>query len=149
MKVLLIKDVKSLGKAGEIKEVKEGYGRNFLIGKGFAKHATDEVIAQWKQDQIDMKKREEAEIASLKEIEKKLADIKVVIKKKIGANGHLYGAITKDDIANALLSQHDIEIDKKSVELDKNAIKAVGDFDVSIKLGHGIHAKMSLEVVGE
>ncbi len=149
MKVLLIKDVKSLGKAGEIKEVKEGYGRNFLIGKGFAKHATDEVIEQWKKDQADMKKREEEEIAHLKEIEKKLAKIKVVMKKKIGANGHLYGAITKDDIAHALMDQHGIEVDKKSVELEKNAIKAMGDFDISIKLGHGIHAKMSLEVIGE
>ncbi len=149
MKVLLIKDVKSLGKVGEIKEVKEGYGRNFLIGKGFAKHATDEVIEQWKQDQADMKKREEEEIATLKDIEKKLGKIKLNLTKKIGANGHLYGAITKDEIANALMDQHNIEIDKKSVELEKNAIKSIGNFDISIKLGHGIHAKMSLEVVGE
>ena len=149
MKVLLIKDVKSLGKVGEIKEVKEGYGRNFLIGKGFAKHATDEVIEQWKKDQADTKKREEEEIAHLREIEKKLGKIKVVMSKKMGANGHLYGAITKDDIAHALMDQHTIEVDKKSVELEKNAIKAMGEFDISIKLGHGIHAKMSLEVVGE
>ncbi len=149
MKVLLIKDVKSLGKSGEIKEVKEGYGQNFLIGKGFALKATDEVIAQWEKDQADAKAAEEAEIARLKEIEAKLAEIKVVLKKKLGANGSLYGAVTKDEIAHALEEQHAISIDKKSIELEKNAVKGTGLYDVAVKLGHGIHAKLSLEVVGE
>ncbi len=149
MKVLLIKDVKSLGKVGEIKEVKEGYGRNFLIGKGFAKHATDEVIEQWKIDQADMAKKEADEIASLKEIEKKLADIKLQIHKKLGANGSLYGAVTKDEIAHELVDQHGIEVDKKTVELEKNAIKGTGIYEISIKLGHGIHAKLNLEIIGD
>jgi large subunit ribosomal protein L9 len=149
MKVLLIKDVKSLGKAGEIKEVKEGYGRNFLIGKGFAKHATDEVIEQWKKDQEEMAKQEADEIARLKELEKKLGEIKLQIHKKLGANGSLYGAVTKDEIAHQLLEQHGIEVDKKTVELEKNAIKATGNYDISIKLGHGIHAKLNLEIIGD
>ena len=149
MKVLLIKDVKSLGKAGEIKEVKEGYGRNFLIGKGFAKHATDEVIEQWKIDQADIAKKEADEIASLKEIEKKLANIKLQIHKKLGANGSLYGAVTKDEIAHELADQHGIEVDKKTVELEKNAIKGTGIYEISIKLGHGIHAKLNLEIIGD
>ena len=149
MKVLLIKDVKSLGKAGEIKEVKEGYGRNFLIGKGFAKHATDEVIEQWKKDQEEMAKKEADEIARLKDIEKKLGEIKLQIHKKLGANGSLYGAVTKDEIAHELNDQHGIEVDKKTVELEKNAIKATGNYDISIKLGHGIHAKLNLEIIGD
>jgi len=149
MKVLLIKDVKSLGKVGEIKEVKEGYGRNFLIGKGFAKHATDEVIEQWKIDQADIAKKEADEIASLKEIEKKLANIKLQIHKKLGANGSLYGAVTKDEIAHELADQHGIEVDKKTVELEKNAIKGTGIYEISIKLGHGIHAKLNLEIIGD
>jgi len=148
MKVLLIKDVKSLGKAGEIKEVKDGYGQNFLIAKGFAKRATDEVIEEWKKEQEEMKKREAEEIARLKEIEKRLGEIKVVIKHKLGANGALYGAVTKDEIAEALKEQEGIEIDKKSVEI-KNPIKTAGNFDISVKLGHGIHAHMNLEIVGE
>jgi large subunit ribosomal protein L9 len=149
MKVLLIKDVKSLGKSGEIKEVKEGYGRNFLIGKGFALHATDEVIQQWKIDQAEIAKREANEIASLKDIEKKLADIKLKIHKKLGANGSLYGAVTKDEIAHQLEDQYGIAVDKKTVELEKNAIKATGNYDISIKLGHGIHAKLNLEIIGD
>ncbi len=149
MKVLLIKDVKSLGKTGEIKEVKEGYGRNFLIGKGFALHATDKIIAQWKIDQAEIVKQEQDEIDNLKVIEKKLGEIKLVINKKLGANGSLYGAVTKDEIAHTLLEQHKIEVDKKTVELEKSTIKTTGNFDISIKLGHGIHAKLNLEIVGE
>ncbi len=148
MKVLLIKDVKSLGKAGEIKEVKDGYGQNFLIAKGFAKRATDEVIEEWKKEQEEKAKAEAEEIARLKEIEKKLADIKLVIKHKLGANGSLYGAVTKEEIAEALKAQEGIEIDKKSIEI-KNPIKTTGSFDISIKLGHGIHAHLNLEIVGE
>jgi len=149
MKVLLIKDVKSLGKTGEIKEVKEGYGRNFLIARGFAKHATDEVIAQWKIDQEEIVKKEQEEIERLKSIEAQLGDIKLTIHKKLGANGSLYGAVTKEEIANQLLEQHKIEIDKKSVELEKSAIKTTGNFDIFVKLGHGIHAKLNLEIVGD
>ncbi len=148
MKVLLIKDVKSLGKAGEIKEVKDGYGQNFLIAKGFAKLATDEVIEEWKKEQEEMKKREAEEIARLKEIEKRLGEIKLVIKHKLGANGALYGAVTKEEIAEALKIQEGIEIDKKAIEI-KHPIKTAGSFDISVKLGHGIHAHMNLEIVGE
>ncbi len=149
MKVLLIKDVKNLGKAGEIKEVKEGYGQNFLIKKGMAKNATDDVIAQWKIDQAKIAQDEKDEIDRLKKIESKLADLKLTIIKKLGANGSLYGAVTKDEIAHQLQDQHSIEIDKKTVELEKNAIKTTGNFDISVKLGHGIHAKLTLEIVGE
>ncbi|HHD83894.1 MAG TPA: 50S ribosomal protein L9 [Campylobacteraceae bacterium] len=148
MKVLLIKDVKSLGKAGEIKEVKDGYGQNFLIAKGFAKLATEEVIEAWKKEQEEMKKREAEEIARLKEIEQKLGEIKLVIKHKLGANGSLYGAVTKEEIAEALKAQEGIEIDKKAIEIDK-PIKTTGSFDISVKLGHGIHAHMNVEIVGE
>ncbi len=147
MKVLLIKDVKSLGKTGEIKEVKEGYGQNFLVKKGFAKVATDEVIQEWKKEQADMKAKLEAEIKELTLMAEKLKDTKVTIKRKLGENGHLYGAVTKDDIASAL-SEGGFNIDKKTIEI-KNAIKTVGAHDISIKLGHGIHATTTLEIAGE
>ncbi len=148
MKVLLIKDVKSLGKAGEIKDVKDGYGQNFLIAKGFAKLATDEVIEEWKKEQELISKREQEEIQRLKDIEKKLSSVKLIIKHKLGANGSLYGAVTKEEISSALKEQEDIEIDKKTIEI-KNPIKTAGSFDISVKLGHGIHAILNLEIVGE
>ncbi len=148
MKVLLIKDVKNLGKAGEIKDVKDGYGRNFLVAKGFAKVGTAEVIKEWEIEQERLKAELEAEIKNLKEIEKNLKDKQIIIKRKLGANGSLFGAVTKEEIAKELKNQLNYEIDKKHVEIDK-AIKATGEYDVSLKLGHGIHAKFKLLVEGE
>lgn len=148
MKVLLIKDVKSLGKAGEIKEVKDGYGKNFLIGKGFAKHATDAVIAEWEEQQRLSAEAQAEEIAGLEALKEQLEQLEVTITKKLGNTGHLFGAVTKDDIAKALESEHEIVIDKKHIEA-KNAIKMTGSHTVDVKLGHGIHAGLKLDVVGE
>jgi large subunit ribosomal protein L9 len=147
MKVLLIKDVKNLGKRGEIKEVKDGYGQNFLIAKGFAKQATNEVIRRWEAEQKKKKEAEANELQRLKETQKLLENTKLIIKRKLGANGSLFGAVTKDEIANELKEQKDIKIDKKMVEI-KNPIKTSGDFEISIKLGHGIHAKLELTIEG-
>ncbi len=147
MQVLLIKDVKGLGKRGEIKDVKDGYGKNFLIAKGFAQHATNEVINKWKSDQKKMAEAEAAEIEQLKDIAKSLEAITVKITKKMGANGALYGAITKEDISEALKSGHNIDIDKKHIEM-ANPIKTTGIFEVDAKLGHGIHGTIKIDVEG-
>jgi len=147
MKVLLIKDVKSLGKAGEIKEVKDGYGKNFLIGKGFAKHATDEVIAEWNEQKRLAAENEAKEIAELTALKATLEALQVKIARKLGESGHLFGAVTKDDIAKALESNHGIAIDKKHIET-KKAIKMTGQHEVDVKLGHGIHALLKIDVVG-
>ena len=148
MKVLLIKDVKSLGNAGEVKEVKPGYGQNFLIKKGFAKPATPEIITEHEAELKRKAEEEAAEIARLKETAEKLDKIEIIITKKVGDNGHLFGAVTKDEIAHALQEQHGIEIDKKHIT-DKTAIKTIGEHDVDLKLGHGIHAKLHVDVQGE
>jgi large subunit ribosomal protein L9 len=148
MKVLLIKDVKSLGRAGEVKEVKDGYGKNFLIGKGFAKHATEEIIAQHKADEEQKAADLADEIATLKEMAQKLDKAEIIITKKLGQNGHLFGAVTKDEVAHALEEQHNIIIDKKHIT-DKTAIKTVGEHDLDLKLGHGLHATLHVDVQGE
>lgn len=148
MKVLLIKDVKTLGKAGEVKEVKDGYGQNFLIKKGFAKHATPEILAQHQEDEKIAAENLAKEIADLKDLAKKLEKLEIIITKKLGQNGHLFGSITKDEVAHALQEQHNIEIDKKHIT-DKVAIKTVGEHDLDLKLGHAIHATLHVDVVGE
>ncbi len=147
MKVLLIKDVKGLGKAGEIKEVKDGYGQNFLIGKGFAKHATNEVI---KKHQASERKKAEAEaneIEAMKALSSKLDKLQILITKKLGNTGHLFGAVTKEEIAQALKEQHGIEIDKKHIN-HKEALKTTGTHDLDLKLGHGIHATLHVDIKG-
>jgi len=146
MKVLLIKDVKGLGKAGEIKNAKDGYARNFLIPKGFAKLATDEVVKEWQEEQKRKQEELEKELAKLNELKKKIESITLHIKHKLGANGQLYGAITNKEVAEHL-QQKGIEIDKKHIEMKQ--IKSVGEYSVDVKLGHGIHAELKLVVEGE
>ncbi|MEA1956424.1 MAG: 50S ribosomal protein L9 [Campylobacterota bacterium] len=148
MKVLLIKDVKSLGKKGEVKEVKDGYGKNFLIGKGFARHATPEILDQHAQDELIVAENLEKEVNALKEIVKQLDKAEIIITKKLGQNGHLFGSVTKDEIAVALKDQHGIEIDKKHIN-EKSAIKTIGEHDLDFKLGHGLHATLHVDVQGE
>ena len=121
MKVLLIKDVKSLGKAGEIKEVADGYGKNFLIGKGLALHATTDVLNKHKAEQKKLALKEEQEIAQAKELAEKLNATKLTIKHKVGANGHLIGSVTNKEVSDALEQQFSIMIDKKNIAyIDKN-----------------------------
>ncbi len=148
MKVLLIKDVKGLGKAGDIKEVKDGYGKNFLIAKGFAKLATDAVIKQWQAQQKKKAELKAAEIEKLKKLKEKIESIKLVIKHKVGANGSLFGAITNKEISEHLKKDFKIEVDKKHIEIHP-PIKQTGEYEVDIKLGLKIHAKLDLIVEGE
>lgn len=145
MKVLLLQDVKGLGKKGDICEVKDGYGRNFLVGKGLADFATNEVINRYKATQKKAAEMAAEEKSLMEMTAKKISEIVVKIIQKVGANGSLYGAITKEDIAEALAKEHRIEIDKKTIEL-KNPIKSTGIYEVEIKLGHGIHATLKVDV---
>jgi large subunit ribosomal protein L9 len=146
MRVLLIKDVKNLGKAGEIKEVKDGYGQNFLIGKGLAKLATPQVIEEYKAQ----KAKEEAELQALlkrlEEEKKVLEDSVIKIEKKLAPAG-IKGSVGNSDIAKAIKEQLGIEIDKKHINL-KKALKSVGEHEVDIKLGHAIHALVKVEIIG-
>ncbi|RXJ85383.1 50S ribosomal protein L9 [Arcobacter cloacae] len=148
MKVLLTKDVKTLGKAGEIKEVADGYGKNFLIGKGLALHATTEVLNRWKAEQKRAAENEAKEIAAAKDLAEKLNATKLTIKHKIGANGHLIGSVTNKEIAESLEQQFSIVVDKKNISLDKK-IKSIGIYEVDCKLGHAIHAILKVDIIGE
>ncbi len=148
MKVLLIKDVKTLGKAGELKEVADGYGKNFLIGKGLALHATTEVINKWKSEQKKLAEKEAKEIADAKELAEKLNATKLTIKHKVGANGHLIGSVTNKEISESLEAQFSIIIDKKNISVDKK-FKSIGIYEVDCKLGHSIHATLKVDIIGE
>ena len=145
MKVLLIKDVKNVGKAGEIKEVKDGYGRNFLVAKGFAKVATPEVVKQWQKEQEERAKQEAQEIERLKKEKETLESNEIVIK-KMKAPAGIRGSVTNSDIAKAIKEQFGIDIDKKHIVL-KKALKTPGLHSVDTKLGHGIHATLKVDIV--
>ncbi|TLE10825.1 50S ribosomal protein L9 [Helicobacter bilis] len=147
MRVLLIKDVANLGKAGETKEVKDGYANNFLIAKGLAKHATNEVINKYKAEQKKQAELEALQIAEAKQMQQALEKIELTISKKVGSNNHLFGSLTKDEISNELQAQHRISIDKKAFEIPQ--IKTLGKFQAVVKLGHGLQAKLNLNVIAE
>lgn len=148
MKVLLIKDVKGLGKAGEVKEVKDGYGQNFLIGKGFAKAATHAVLSQHSAQEKKKAEEDAAELERLKQVKEQLSSLTTTIKKKVGESGHLFGSVTKEEIAHALLEQHNIEIDKKHI-VHKLSMKELGEYEIDLKLGHGLHAMLKINIISE
>ncbi len=144
MKVLLIKDVKNVGKAGEIKEVKDGYGRNFLVAKGLAKIATPEVVEEWKAEQKRRAEEEAAEIERLNSEKAKIESMEIRIEKPAAPIG-IRGSVTNNDIAQAIKEQLGFEIDKHKIEL-KKPLKSEGLHTVDIKLGHGIHAAAKVNV---
>jgi len=146
MKVLLIKDVKTLGKAGEIKEVKDGYGQNFLIGKGLAKLATPDVVENWKAEQAAMAKNLKEELERLEAEKVTLEAATVKIEKPLAPVG-IKGSVGNADISKAIEEQLKIVLDKKHINL-KKALKSTGLHEVDAKLGHGIHAMLKVEVVG-
>lgn len=146
MKVLLIKDVTSLGKKGEIKEVADGYGKNFLIGKGLALQATNEVLARHNAEQKKLALKEEEDIKAAKELAEKLNSTKLTIIHKAGANEQLIGSVTNKEISEELEKQFSIIVDKKNINID-NKIKHIGIFEVTCKLGHSINAKLKIDVI--
>jgi len=146
MKVLLTKEVKTLGKAGEIKEVKDGYGQNFLIGKGLARLATPDVIENWKAEQEEIARNLKDELARL-EAEKITLEASIIKIEKASAPVGIKGSVGNADISTAIQEQLGIELDKKNINL-KKTIKSTGVHEVDAKLGHAIHATIKVEVVG-
>jgi large subunit ribosomal protein L9 len=146
VKVLLIKDVKTLGHAGEIKDVKDGYGQNFLIGKGLAKLATPEVVENYKAELALREKLEKEEIERLNKEKNELETKNIIIKRHNAPIG-IQGSVGNGDIATVIKELLGFDIDKKSIHLEK-PIKSTGVHEVDLKLGHGIHAKLKIEVVG-
>lgn len=145
MKIVLLKDVKGSGKAGEVIEANEGYARNFLIPKGLGKEADKKTLNEVRLKQGAAAHKKELEIADAKEIAKKLESITVTIEGKAGSNGKLFGAITNKEVAEALEKQHGIEIDKKKINIGE-PIKAAGVYNTTVKVYANISATLKVDV---
>ena len=145
MKVILIKDIKGTGFAGDIINVSDGYARNFLFPKGLAKEASAHNLNIAKQQQQANEKRRMLERLSAEEAAKRLSGLKGVIKAKCGENGRLFGSITSKEISDAILDQHGIEIEKKRIVMDDH-IKDLGETKLSIKVYAGISADIIVSV---
>ncbi len=142
----MIKDVKTLGKTGEIKDVKDGYGQNFLIAKGLAKLATPDVVANWKAEQERAAQQLKDDLERLENEKKRFEETIIRIEKPIAPVG-IKGSVGNADISKAIKEQMDIDLDKKHINL-KKAIKSTGMHEVDAKLGHGIHATLKVQVDG-
>ncbi|MEG0391160.1 MAG: 50S ribosomal protein L9 [Anaerovoracaceae bacterium] len=145
MIVILLKDVKGTGKAGDVVKVSDGYARNMLLPKGMAKEATDGNVRNLeKQKAMAAEKLAEAKAAA-EETGKKLEEIVVNIVTKGGEGGRLFGSITSKDIAEALEKQTGITVDKKKIVLD-SPIKATGETTVVVKLFAEVSANLRVNV---
>ena len=145
MKVILLQDVKNMGKAGTVANVSDGYARNFLIPKGLVKEATSANMKELERIKETNAAIRAENLDSAQALEKKIAMLRVTIKTKGGEGGRLFGSITTKDIADALQEQHGIEIDKKKLVLE-SPIKQTGEHLVEIKLFTNVTAKLRVTV---
>ncbi len=147
MKVILKKDVSNLGKAGEIKEIKDGYGRNYLIPKGFVEIATEGVIRSWKSSEEKRKKRIAQENEVLKQVAEKISSVTLSFSRPVSEEGTVVGSVAISDIVKSL-NAADIDINKDMINLSAS-IKAVGNFEVEIILKSGIAANVKIVVTAQ
>ena len=146
MKVILLEDVKAQGKKGEIIEVSDGYARNVLIAKKLGVEATPKALndlkLQKKHEEKVAQEQYEAAVALGKEVETK----KVVVKAKCGDGGRMFGTVSTKEIAAAAKAQINLELDKKKMQLS-DPIKALGTYEISVKLHQKVTAKLTVQVV--
>ena len=145
MIVILTKDVKGTGKAGDVVKVNDGYARNMLIPRGLAKEATEGNVRSLEKQKKIMAERQEADRQAASELAEKIGSLEVQIETKGGDSGRLFGSITSMDIAQALAEQHDIKIDKKKFVLD-SPIKEAGEHTVKVKVYPEISADLKVNV---
>lgn len=146
MKVVLLQDVKGLGKKGELVNTSDGYARNFLFPRKLAMEANSQAMSELKNREAAEKHRIDMEIAAAKASAEKLEGKAVRLTAKAGANGKLFGSVTPKDVAAAIAQQFSIELDKRKVVVED--IKAFGTYPVEVKLYNGISAAMFV-MVGE
>ena len=144
MKVVLTKDVKGKGKAGELINVSDGYARNFLFPQNLAIEANNAALSELKSREDAKAHHTAVEKKEAQDLADKLNKITVTIKAKAGDSGKLFGAITSKEVVNELKNQYSINIDKRKINMKD--IKSYGEFTVSVKLYTGITASLGIKV---
>jgi large subunit ribosomal protein L9 len=147
MEVILKEDVANLGHRGDVVKVADGYGRNFLLPRKLALQATLANKAVIEQMKAAAARRSASEKALAEELVTKLEPVVLVFTRKSGENGHLFGSVTSSDIA-ADLATRGFEIDRRKIQLNE-PLKALGNYDVAIKLHREVTAKLKVKVLGE
>ena len=147
MKIILLQDVKGSGKKGDIKEVADGYARNFLLAKGVAIEATPKNLSDLAGKKSSEQHKVDVEKQSAQDIANSINGKKVTAKAKDGQGGKLFGAITTGNIDDLISAQLGHKVEKKKIVVGE--IKAFGTYEAEIRLYNGISAKITVEVVEE
>ena len=148
MKIILLKDIKGVGKKDEVINASDGYARNFLLPKKMGVEANAENMSKLKakQDSNAFKKSQEKEEAQ--KIADKLSKILMKVQVKAGENGKIFGGVSSKEIAENLEKQYNIKVDKKKIDL-KETIKTLGMFTIEIKLYEGVVGKLKIDVISK
>lgn len=146
MKVILLQDVKKTGSKGAILDVAEGFARNYLFPRKLAVEATQGHVKDMELKKESELRKKAQQVEEAKQLANKIEKLSVKLSCKVGEGGKLFGSITSKDIADALKSQHKIDIDKKKITLE-NPIKSLGVYPVTVKLHHEVQAKFDVQVV--
>ena len=145
MKVILLQDVKKIGKKGEVINASDGYARNFLFPRKLAAEATDASLHILNNQNEKQRKEKLAELEAAQKLASELKGKEVKIATKAGDSGKLFGAITSKDIAELVNTQYKIQVDKKKIIMD--AMKVVGEYEIEIKLYPEVSTKMKVIIV--
>jgi large subunit ribosomal protein L9 len=145
MKVILLQDVKSVGKKGDVIEASDGYARNFLFPRKLAQQASDSNMHILNTKKENERKHKLAELEAAQKLAGELKGKEITIKAKAGDSGKLFGAITSKDVAQLIKEQYKIEIDKKKIVMD--TIKLAGGYDIDVKLYPEVSTRMKVIIV--
>ena len=146
MRVILLSDVKSLGKTGTIVEVAEGYANNYLLPKKLAAEASSGAVAKLEQQKKAKAKQQAEDLAQAQELARLIESKPLSVPARAGGNGKLFGTSTNAQIADAIQKSFAVELDRHKIEL-KSPIKALGSYPVEVRLGNNVTAKATVEVV--
>lgn len=147
MKVILLGDVASLGRKGDIVDVAEGYARNFLLPRSLAQEASRGALAVLGEQKKAVEKREAQVLAEARELANRIEGAKLAVTARAGGNGKLFGAVTNADVAAAITAAVSAPIDKHKIEI-KSQIKSLGSYPVEVKLHKSVVARATVDVVG-
>ncbi len=148
MKIILLENVKGVGKKDEIINANDGYARNFLFPRNLAVEANAQNLAKLKSKQDSAAHKKMTEKKEAEELAKKLEKIMLKVEVKAGENGKIFGGVTAKEISEQLKSQYNYNVDKKKIEL-KETIKQVGIFTVDLKLFEGVTGKLKVHIIGK
>ena len=146
MKVILLADVRPLGKRGDVADVADGYANNYLLRRKLATVATPGAVKQLEQQNNAKKRRQAEEVANAQDVATQLEAATVEIPAKAGGNGRLFGTVTNANVADAIAALLGVAIDRHKIEM-KDGIKAVGTYPIEVRLGNNIVAKSNIRVV--